>query len=139
MGALTCFWHAPEVDTQAKDLIYMTIMFNLLLQGSESQATNLDVLKKLEAFHLRCLKKILGISWDNVRDKKISNVQGRKRFNNIKNFELQIAKRRLTFLGKIIRMPNNKIPAILLSVVCQGKGLLERPNTTTRHSILKDT
>ena len=139
MGSLKFFWNAPEVDTHAKYLIYMAITFNLLSWDSESWVKNLDVLKKLEAFHLRCLKKILGISWDNVRDKKISNVQGRKRFNNIKNFELQIAKRRLTFLGKIIRMPNNKIPAILLSVVCQGKGLLERPNTTTRHSILKDT
>ena len=73
-----------------------------------------------------------------MRDEKIYNVQVRKRFNNNKNFELQIAKRRLTFLGKIIRIPNNKIPARLLSVVCQGKGPLERPNTTTRYSILKD-
>ena len=44
----------------------------------------------------------------------------------------------VTFLGKIIRMPNNKIPARLLSAVCQGKRLIGRQKTTTRHSILKD-
>ena len=81
---------------------------------------------------------IIGISWDNVKEENIFNVQVRKRFNSIKNVELQIAKRRLTFLGKIIRMPNNKTPARLLSSVCQGKRPLGIPSTTTRHSMLKD-
>ena len=44
----------------------------------------------------------------------------------------------MTFLGKIIQMPNNKIPARLLSAVYQGKRPLGRPNTTTRRSMLKD-
>ena len=35
-------------------------------------------------------------------------------------------------------MSNDKIPARLLSVVCEGKRSLGRPNTTTRHSMLKD-
>ena len=39
----------------------------------------------------------------------------------MKNVDLKIAKRWLTFLGKIIRMPNDKIPARLLSMICQGK------------------
>ena len=70
---------------------------------------------------MRCIRRILGISWDNVRDENITNVQVRKRYHNIKNVEIQIAKRRLTFLGKITRMPNNKIFARLLSAVCEGK------------------
>ena len=84
----------------------MAIPFNLLLSGGKSWGKNLDELKKLEVFHLRCIKRILGISWDNVREDKISNLQVSKRLNNIKNFELQIVKRRLTFLKKFIRMPN---------------------------------
>ena len=91
----------------------------------------MDVLKKLEVFHLRSIRRILGISWDNARNEKISNLQVRKRFNNIKNVELQISKRRLTFLGKIIRMNNDKIPVRLLSTVYQGKRPLGRSNTTT--------
>ena len=79
MGALKFFWSAPEVDTHAKYLIYMAIPFNLLLWGCESWATNLDVLKKLEVFHLRYIRRILGINWDNVRDEKISNLQVRKK------------------------------------------------------------
>ena len=92
----------------------------------------------MEVFHLRCIRRILVISRDNVREEKISNVHVRKRFDNIRNVELHIAKRRLTFLGKIIRMSNNNIPTGLLSAACKGKRLLGRPNTTTRHSTLKD-
>ena len=116
----------------------MAIPFNLLLWGSESCATNLDVLKELEVFHIRYIRSILSISWDDLREEKISNLQVRKRFNISKNVELWIAKRRLTFLGKIIRMSNNNIPTGLLSAACKGKRLLGRPNTTTRHSTLKD-
>ena len=88
MGALTFFWNAPEVDTHAKYLIYMAIPFNLLLWGSESCATNLDVLKELEVFHIRYIRSILSISWNNLREDKISNLQVRKRFNISKNVEL---------------------------------------------------
>ena len=116
----------------------MAIPFNMLLWGCESWATNLEVWKKLEVFHMRRIRRILDISWDNVRDKNITNVQVRKRFHNIKNVELEIAKIRLIFLGKIIRMPNNKIPARLLSAVCECKRPIGRPNITTRHSMLKD-
>ena len=35
-------------------------------------------------------------------------------------------------------MPNNKIPVRLLFAVYQSKRPLGRPNTTTRHSMLKD-
>ena len=35
-------------------------------------------------------------------------------------------------------MPNNKIPARLLPAVYQGRRPLGGPNTTTRHSMLKD-
>ena len=71
-------------------------------------------MKKLEVLHLRYIRRILGINWDSMREDKISNIQVKKRFNNIKNDELQIARRKLTFLGKIIRISRDKIPARLL-------------------------
>ena len=84
MGALNFFWNAPEVDIHAKYRIYMAIPFNLLLWGNEFWATNLIVLKKLEVFHMQCIRRILGISWDNVRDENITNVQVRKRYHKLK-------------------------------------------------------
>ena len=51
MGALNCFGNAPEIDMHAKYLTYMDIPFHLLIWGSESWTTNLDVLKKLKIFN----------------------------------------------------------------------------------------
>ena len=49
-----------------------------------------------------------------------------------------MTKSRLTFVGRIIRMPNSKIPARLISTTCDGNRPLVRLNFTIRHSILND-
>ena len=91
----------------------MDIPLNLLLWGCESWAMTKYFVKKLEVFHMRCLRRILGIKWSDVVDNKISNKKVRTSFNNIRKVKSLIAKRCLLFVGKIIR-----------------------PNTTVRHSIL---
>ena len=80
----------------------MAIPFNPLLWGCESWAM----------FHLRCIRRILGIRWTNVIDFNITN--DRKKINKyrISNSEENI--------GRIIRMPNSKIPARLISASCNG-------------------
>ena len=96
MGALKFFWSSEKVDIHAKYLIYMAVPLNLLLWGCESWATTKKSIRKLEVFHMRCLRRILNIKWSDVIDKKITNVSVRKSF-----------KRRLIFLGKIIRLPKS--------------------------------
>lgn len=100
MGALSCFWNAPEVEIHAKWSIYMAILSKLLFTGLKILGNHSEQNEKLEAFHLRYIRRILDISWDSVRESKISNIQV-KWFNNFENIELQIARRRLTFLGKL--------------------------------------
>ena len=61
--------------------------------------------KNLEVFHIRCFKRILKSRWDDVRELKIRNSHVRNKFNNLDTIENIISKRRLIFIGKIIRMP----------------------------------
>ena len=65
---------------------------------------NKSLTKQLEVIHKRCLRRILKIKWDDVRELKIKNVQVREKFKNIDMIENIISKRRLIFLGKIIRI-----------------------------------
>ena len=71
-------------------------------------------------------------------EEKISNVSVRKNFNSIKNIDSLIAKRRLIFLGKIIRLPSSKIPSRLIFAFCPNTRPLGRPNFTISHSMLND-
>ena len=87
-----------------------------------------DLMKKLEVFHIRCLRRILGIKWSDVVDNKISNKKVRTSFNNIRKVKSLIAKRRLLFVVKIIRMSCKKIPARLISAFIYKKIPRGRPN-----------
>ena len=85
---------------------------------------------------MRCLRRILKIKWCDVLENKITNISIRKSFNNIRTINFQITKRRLTFLGKIIRLPRLKVPSRLISACCSTKRPLGRPNYTIRHTML---
>ena len=98
----------------------MGVHLNLLLWGCESWALT-KVSLKMEVFHMRSLRKILKIKWSDVMEEKLINVSVRKKFNNIKNIDSLIAKRRLLFLGKIIRLPSTKNPSRLISAFCPNK------------------
>ena len=97
-----------------------------------------DLIKKLEVFHMRCLRRILGIKRSDVVDNKISKKNVRTSFNNIRKVQSVLAKRHSNFVGKIIRMPCKKIPARLISAFLYKKIPRGRPNNTVRHFILDD-
>ena len=50
------------------------------------------------------LRRIFKINWDDIRELKITNNQVREKFKNIDTIENIISKRRLIFIGKMIRM-----------------------------------
>ena len=56
-----------------------------------------------------------------VIDEKITNQYVRKRFFNIPTIRYQLAKRKLTFIGKVIRNLEDQIPTQLLKAWCVNK------------------
>ena len=54
------------------------------------------------------------------------------------NIEIQIAKRRLHFVGRIVRRSHNKVPARLISAWIKKTRPIGRPNISIDHSILND-
>ena len=54
------------------------------------------------------------------------------------SIENQVSKRRLHFLGKVIRMPCEKIPARPISAFMKNTRTQGKPNNTIRHSFLND-
>ena len=77
------------------------------------------------------------IKCDNVRELKIK-LSSQRKFKNIDTIQNIISKRRLIFIGKIIRMACKCIPVRLISTFQTNERTLDRPNITVRHSFIND-
>ena len=95
------------------------------------------IIKKLEVFRLRCIRKILNIKWNEVMDEKISNKNVLGKFYNLKYTACYLSKRILLFIGRVIRMQNNRAAIRLLSVSII-KIPVVIPINSTRHSFISD-
>ena len=62
-------WENKKLTTQTKVAVYRAYLVSTLLFGSESWTTYARQEERLNIFHMRCLRRILSISWTD----KVSN------------------------------------------------------------------
>ena len=65
------------------------------------------------------MNRILKITTAQVIEERITNTPLRMRFFNIPSIRNQIAKRQLTFIGKVVRNDEDQIPTQLLTAWCE--------------------
>ncbi|XP_022793403.1 uncharacterized protein LOC111332355 [Stylophora pistillata] len=92
-------WENKKLTTQTKVAVYRGCMVSTLLFGSESCPTFTSQEKRFNIFHMRCLRRILSISWTD----KVFNNEVLARGNIPSMFTL-IRQRRLRWLGDVYRM-----------------------------------
>ena len=56
-------WSINQLTSNTKLQVYQTCIISTLLYGSESWTTYARQENRLEMFHLHCLRRILGITW----------------------------------------------------------------------------
>ena len=118
-----------------KRYLYMAIPINLLLWGSENWALSAQMLTKLESFHTKSCRAILGITMWEVSMYKVKNkyILSRLGVPSMKNI---IHYRRLMWMQKIAAMPITRYPRIFLNAWVPLNRPVGRPNLTTRQSFL---
>ena len=102
-------WENKKLTTQTKVAVYRACIVGTLLYGSESWTTYAGQEKRLNTFHMRCLHRILSISWTD----KVSNNEVLERADIPSMFTL-LRQRRLRWLGHVHRMEDGRIPKDLL-------------------------
>ena len=80
---------------------------NLLLWGCENWSLRQDLLRQLEVFLHRSIRKILHISITQVQEERIRNDKIRRLFYDIPCVTNMIAARQLGFLGKVVSGPRD--------------------------------
>ena len=116
-------WHNKYLTIRTKCRIYECCILSTLLYGAETWTTYAQHEKKLKPFHLRCLRRIMGINWwDRITNEEILSRAGSHSL-------LQTLKiRRMRWLGHLRRMPDGRLPKdILYSKLCTGSRPRGRP------------
>lgn len=94
-----------DLNIKTKITVYQAVCISTLLYGCESWTTYSRHLKLLEAYHIRCLQRILGISW---RDRvPHTDILSRTKCVSI---EATVSHHQLRWLGHVIRMPEERLP-----------------------------
>ena len=96
--------------------MYNACIISTLLYGSEAWTTYAKHERKLNSFHLRSLRRILGINWSD----KVPNV--------LESAGLPTMYTLLRWLGHVRRMEDGRIPKdILYGELASGKRSVDRP------------
>ena len=138
MGALKEVWRNPHLDTYSKYLLFRAIPMNLLLWGCENWSLRQDLLRRLEVFLHRSIRKILHISITQVQEERIRNDKIRRLFYDIPCVTNMIAARQLGFLGKVVRGPHDTPARRMLTACCQHKRKRGRPYLHNKDVIVRN-
>ena len=110
-------WNERDLKEETKIAIYSAVVLSSLLYGCESWTCYCRHHKKLDQFHLRCLRKILGITWMD----KVSN-QNVLRRANLPVVEALITKAQPRWSCHVMRMEDSRLPKqVFCSELAIGK------------------
>ena len=122
-------WTSPKLSVKAKMAVYNACVISTLLYGSETWTTYAGQERRLNSFHLRSIRRILGISWQD----KVTNTDVLSRAGLPTMYTL-LRQRRLRWLGHVRRMEDGRI----LKDILYGELALGRRTTGRPHLRYKD-
>ena len=120
----------PKLTTKTKMAVYNACVISTLLHGSETWTTYARQERRLNTFHIRSLRRIMGLSWQD----KVPNTEVLSRAGLPSIFTL-LRQRRLRWLGHV----HGRIPKVLLygELAC-GKRPTRRPLLRYREVVKRD-
>ena len=129
---LNNIWKNSQFTYKTKIKIFKANVISVLLLYECWQMTKTDE-KKLDVFLHKSLRRILKIYWP----MRITNEEIRARAG-METISKQVARRRWTWLGHILRMDHHSHPRIALTWVPEGKRKRGRPRETWRRTVERE-
>ena len=101
----TRVWHERGISIKTKLSVYRAVVLPSLLYGCETWTCYRRHTKKLDQFHLRCLRKVLRVSWkDHVPNQEIL------RRAELTGIEAMLNQAQLRWSGHVTRMDDSRLP-----------------------------
>ena len=108
-------------------------VMSILLYASECWKLNVQLEKRVLAFENMCLRRILNISWQ----EKVTNIEVRRRTGQPLVTDL-LMRRRWTYLGHVLRMPEDRLPKTIYEWRPEGRRKRGRQRHTLRRQYDRD-
>lgn len=102
-------WDNTMLTSNTKMKVYQACVLSTLLYGSEAWTLYSRQEHRLNAFHMRCLRRLLGITWQD----RVTNNDVLARAGMPSMYAL-LTQRRLRWLGHVCRMEDGRIPKDVL-------------------------
>ena len=116
-------WTNKALTTHTKLRVYSACVISMLLYGAEAWTLYAKQEKRLNSFHLHCLRRILDITWQ----QQIPDTEVLEKAKIPSMFAI-LRQRRLRWLGHVNRMPPSRLPRMMLfSELASGTRTPGRP------------
>ena len=135
MGALVFIWKTPQICLDTKIKLFLAIPVNLALWNCKTWSGNKMDMNILDVFFHKSIRRILGISMTEVKERSITNIKLRKRFGNINSLSHIMTYRRLKFVGRTVRQDLRMLLQRILTSFTPGNLIRGRPFRTNREAI----
>ena len=98
-------WKRRGLSFETKLQVYRAVVLPSLLYSSESWTVYSRHLQKLQSFHMRCLRQILHVKWqDHIPDTEVLQM------SNSRSIGSMLMESQLRWSGHIARMPDYRLP-----------------------------
>jgi len=127
-------WENKLLTEKTKTRVYQACVLSTLLYGSETWTTLMRHERRLNTFHMRCLKRLLEIKWqDRIPYSDILERAG------IPSMYAILAQRRLRWLGHVRRMEDGRLPKdVLYGQLATGTRPVGRPALRYKDACKRD-
>ena len=116
-------WDARGIKLATKIAVYRAAILSTLMYGCEAWTTYRRHVKKLDQFHMRCLRQIAGIKWQD----KIPNTAVLEKCK-ISGIEALLMRSQLRWSGHLVRMADERLPkAVFYGQLKHGSRAQGRP------------
>ena len=116
-GALRCaVFKGKNLTTTTKWKVYQACVLSVLLYGAGCWTPLRRHLRRLDSFHHRCIRTILGITNQQQWQQRIPSASTREQWGDIVSAATKVAERWLEWLGHLAWMQDNRIPKKVLFV-----------------------
>ena len=123
-----CLWCNHGISIAAKVAVYRAMILTSLLYGCEGWTLYQHHIQQLDQFHMRCLRKIAHIKWqDHIPNTTVLTIC------NISGIEAFLQTAQLRWCGHVIRMQDSCIPKqVSYGQLHHGSGVLVDSTNITR-------